>query len=65
MKAYNVKYGVKVIVIDDEVNTPPLSTPVNRGDVITIHKPDGMYCNGLDKDGNRIYIAGWTDVEPC
>lgn len=65
MKAYNVKYGVKVVVTDDEVNTPPSSMPINKGDVITIHKPDGMYCNGLDKDGNRIYIAGWTDVEPC
>lgn len=65
MEAYNVKYGTKVIVTDDEVKTPPSSIPINNGDVITIHKLDGMYCNGIDKDGNRIYIAGWTEVEPC
>jgi len=23
-----------------------------------------MYCNGEDKNGNRIYIAAWTQVEP-
>lgn len=65
MEAYNVKYGTKVIVTDDEVKTPPSSIPINNGDVITIHRLDGMYCNGIDKDGNRIYIAGWTEVEPC
>jgi hypothetical protein len=65
MKAHDVKYGTKVIVIDDEVTTPPSSIPVHKGDEITIHKLDGMYCNGKDKDGNRIYIAAWTKVEPC
>lgn len=65
MEAYKVKYGTKVIVTDDEVKTPLLSIPINKGDVITIHRLDGMYCNGIDKDGNRIYIAGWTEVEPC
>ena len=50
MKAHNVKYGTKVIVTDDE---------------ITIHRLDGMYCNAIDKDGYRIYIAAWTEVEPC
>lgn len=64
MEAYNVKYGTKVIVISDKVTTPPSSMPINKGDEITIHKLDGMYCSG-DKDGNRIYIAGWTEVEPC
>jgi len=65
MEAYEVKYGTKVIIIDDEVKTPPSSIPINKGDKITIHRLDGMYCNGIDKDGNRIYIAGWTEVEPC
>ena len=64
MEAYNVKYGTKVIVTDDNVKTPPSSMPINKGDIITIHTVDGMYCNGIDKDGNRIYIAGWTEVEP-
>lgn len=65
MEAHNVKYGTKVIVTDDEVKIPPSSIPVNKGDEITIYRLDGMYCNGIDKDGNRIYIAAWTEVEPC
>lgn len=62
MKAYEVKQGTKVIIIDDNVKTPPSSIPVNKGDKITINRLDGMYCNGINKDGNRIYIAGWTEV---
>jgi hypothetical protein len=65
MEAYNVKYGTKVIVTDENVKTPPAATQIKKGDEITIHRLDGMYCNGVDKDGNRIYIAGWTEVEPC
>ena len=65
MEAHNVKYGTKVIVTDNEVKTPPSSTPISKGDEITIYKLDGKYCNGKDKDGNRIYIAGWAEVEPC
>lgn len=64
MEAYNVKYGTKVIVTDENVKTPPSSIPINKGDEITIYRPDGMYCNGIDKDGNTIYIAAWTEVEP-
>lgn len=65
MEVHNVKYGTKVIVIDENVRTPPSSIPVNKGDEITIHSLDGMYCNGIDEKGNRIYIAGLTEVEPC
>lgn len=65
MEAHNVKYGTKVIVTDENVKTPPSSIPINKGDEITIHRLDGMYCNGIDKDDNRIYIAAWTQVEPC
>ena len=63
MEAYNVKYGTKVIVTDEDVKTPPSSIPVNKGDEITIYKLDGMYCNGINKDGDRIYIAALTEVE--
>ena len=65
MKAYNVKYGTKVIVTDNEITTPPLSIPISKGDEITIHNVDGMYCNGVNKDGNNIYIAAWTEVDTC
>lgn len=65
MEAYKVKYGTRVVVIDENVKAPPSSIPIKKGDEITIHRLDGMYCNGIDKDGNRIYIAAWTEVEPC
>jgi hypothetical protein len=63
MEAYNVKYGTKVVITDDKVTTPPACAPLQKGDEITIHRLDGMYCNGIDKDGNVIYIAAWTKVE--
>jgi hypothetical protein len=65
MEAHNVKYGTKVIVTDEDVKTPPSSLPIKKGDEITIHRLDGMYCKATDKDGNRIYVAGWTEVDPC
>ena len=63
MEAHKVEYGTKVKVIDENVKIPPSSIPVKKGDVITIFRLDGMYCNGKDSKGNRIYIAGWTEVE--
>ena len=65
MEAHNVIYGTKVIVTDENVKTPLSSIPVKKGDEITIYKLDGMYCNGINKDGDTIYVAGWTEVEPC
>ena len=63
MKAYEVEYGRKVIVTDKDVKIPPDALPVDKGDEITIHRLDGMYCNGVNKYGGRIYIAAWTEVE--
>lgn len=65
MKAYEVKRGTKVRVIDEDVKTPPASLQIKKGDEITLHRADGMYCNGTDKDGDIVYIAGWTQVELC
>jgi len=63
MEAHKVKYGTIVRVTDENVKAPPLSVPVKKGDIITIFRLDGMYCNGKDSKGNMIYIAGWTEVE--
>jgi len=63
MQAHMIPYKTKVKVTDEEIKTPPASIPVNTGDIITILNLDGMYCNGKDKDNNRIYIASWTEVE--
>lgn len=64
MKAYEVKYGTKVVITSKDVETPPSSIPITKGDVVKILRLDGMYCNGTDKDGNRIYISAMTEVEP-
>lgn len=64
MEAYNVKEGTKVKIVDDNVKTPLASIPVNKGDKIVIGRLDGMYCNGTNSEGNRVYIAAWTEVEP-
>ena len=63
MEAHEVKYGTKVIITDENIKVPVGSTKINKGDEITIHKLDGMYCNGINKDGNRIYISAWTEVK--
>jgi hypothetical protein len=64
MEAHEVTYGTKVIVTDNIIRTPPGALVVNKGDEITIHKLDGMYCSGINKDGDKIYITAWTEVEP-
>lgn len=63
MQAYQIKHRTKVKVLDDNVQIPPASAPVIKGDVVTIYRLDGMYCNGVNSNGDRIYIAGWTEVE--
>tara|TARA_S200002703_G_scaffold2938_1_gene4390 strand:- start:222 stop:446 length:225 start_codon:yes stop_codon:yes gene_type:complete len=65
MEAYNIKYGTKVVVKNDDVVVPPGALPVYKGDEIVIGRLDGMYCNGKNSDGEIIYIAAWTDVEIC
>jgi hypothetical protein len=63
MEAYEIKRNTKVIVLSEEVRIPPSSLPISKGDVITILNMDGMYCNCLDKDNNRVYISALTEVE--
>jgi len=64
MEAYEVKRGTKVIITDDRVIVPLDAPPLNKGDEITIYRLDGVYCNGINKDGERIYISAFTEVEP-
>ena len=62
MKAYEIKYGTMVVVEDENVIVPLGALPVNKGDEITIRRVDGMYCNGINADGERIYVALCTKV---
>jgi len=65
MEAHSVKYGTKVVVTDDYVVIKPGELRVYKGDEIVMGRLDGMYCNGKNSDGERIYIAAWTEVEPA
>jgi len=64
MEAYQVKHKTKVVVIDDNIIVAIGSPPINKGDEITIYRLDGHYCNGINKDGDKIYISAFTEVEP-
>ena len=57
MKAYEIKRNTKVRVLTS-------SPKVTKNDIITIIGVDGMYCNCLDKNNNRIYISASTEVKP-
>lgn len=61
MKAYEVKRGSKVILLED-AQAPVEESPLSKGDIITIYRLDGMYCNG-SKDGERVYVSAFTEVE--
>ena len=63
MKAYEVSYGTKVKVVDDTVLVPIGATPVAKDEIITIYRLDGMYCNGSNSEGERVYINASTEVE--
>lgn len=63
MEVYEVNYNTKVKIIDENVKIPPGAKIVKKDDIVTIFKLDGMYCNGIDETGERIYIGGWTKVE--
>lgn len=63
MELLNIKKGTKVVITDDNVKTPPASPVLSKGDVINIGWIDGMYCNGYNESGERVYFAAWTEVE--
>lgn len=65
MKAYNVKIGTKVKVVNDNVVIPPASILVSKGDIVVIEGLDGMYCYCINDAGDKVYIAAWTEIEVC
>jgi hypothetical protein len=62
MKAMDCKYGQVVRVIG-EPTAPPDAPEVNDGEVVKIFRLDGMYVNGQNEYGDRVYIPAWQDVE--
>jgi hypothetical protein len=63
MQIHEAKYRSKVRIIDNPIKTPPLSLEVKKGDVLKVLRLDGMYCNCINENGDRVYVAGWTEVE--
>lgn len=63
MEAHLVKPGTKVMITDKDVRIPPAAKKLEAGDVLIMGKLDGMYCNAEDEEGDRVYLAGWTEVE--
>ena len=57
------KYGQVVRVIGD-ATIPPDAPEVNNNEVVKIFRLDGMYVNGQNEYGDRIYIPAWQEVEP-
>lgn len=56
------KYGQVVRIVGD-ATAPPDAPEVNNGEVIRIFRLDGMYVNGQNEYGDRVYIPVWQEVE--
>ena len=63
IQAYEVARNTKVRITDDEVKVPPGAKGLKKGDIVSIINLDGMYCNAIDEEGVRMYLAAWTKVE--
>ena len=63
MKAYEVQPGTKVRIIDKDPKVPPGAKQLDENDEVVILSLDGMHCNASDKEGNRVYMRAWTEVE--
>ena len=55
------KYGAKIA--DGFSTAMEKATPVAKDEIITIYRLDGMYCNGSNSEGERVYINASTEVE--
>ena len=62
MKLYDVNDYTKVKLLEDG-KIPPAALPVIKDDIVIFHEIDGMYGKCINKDGDVVYIAAWTEVE--
>ena len=61
MKLFEVPRGSKIRVLGD-ILTAIGSPEIKEDDILTFYELDGMY-SICYKDGGRVYLAGWTEVE--
>ena len=59
---YKIPNGSRVCVVDD-IQVPPTSPEIKKGDEIYFSHIDGMYSLCFDKDKNPIHLAAWSLVE--
>jgi len=62
MKIYEAEYGSMVTVVDENVKIPPEAEQVAKCDQLKVLQNDGMYRHCINKDGEDVYVAGWTEV---
>jgi len=62
---HDVPVGSKVKIIRPKhyLGTPPASFNIKEDEVLTYTFKDGMYACCTDKEGNKLQVAGWTEVE--
>jgi len=63
MKLYKVPKGSKIQILPEHIGqTPPDSEDQLAETILKFHHIDGMYSVCTNDKGERIYLAGWTEV---
>ena len=63
MKLYDVPNNTKIRVISD-IKTPPVSTPINKQEILHFHHIDGMYSYCKNSNNEVVHLVAWAEVEP-
>lgn len=63
MKLYDVPRNSKIKVVDYEQVVPPASKAIIHNETLLFKNIDGMYSYCIDKDGDIVHLAAWTEVE--
>lgn len=63
MKLYDVPRGSYFRVVEENAVIPPDALDIKQGDVLKALNLDGMYYNCENADGQRVYLAAFSDVE--
>ena len=53
------------VIIDENVEVAPATRRVYKDDIVSLlsYSRCGIYCNGKNENGDRIFIPRWTNVE--
>jgi hypothetical protein len=62
MKLYNLPRGERFKLLENPT-IPPVAPQGKLNVVYKLLGLDGMYCNCLNPEQERVYFAAWTEVE--